>query len=236
MLCWLTNLQRLYNLTASFFSLPGSILLHPPYPWDRHPPPAQFTPQTRPPSSSVPYSFNTKQHRTNLAGAGGGAGGRPATFSGKTPQGRDPCHVSLTDPPWPANDKRASEGGACLSLSWLAAGWNSGEWNAFPRSRTLTHQREKRSGELDVVWGCGGPPGLLPLRPVWTHTNTALFKPLLINENIILVEWSLFHIAVARTRDPLSRRGFWVTIHIDLFCHSVINFQGHYFIQNKNKV
>lgn len=29
-----------------------------------------------------------------------------------------------------------------------------------------------------------------PVRPVGTQTNAALFGPLLINENIILVEWS----------------------------------------------
>lgn len=59
--------------------------------------------------------------------------------------------VSLTEPPRPSNDERASEGGACLSLSWLAAGWNWGEWNTCPRSRTLTHQREKRNSEFGPV-------------------------------------------------------------------------------------
>lgn len=40
------------------------------------------------------------------------------------PLGTGPCYVLLTDSSQPANDKCASEGGACLSLSWLAAGWN----------------------------------------------------------------------------------------------------------------
>lgn len=42
------------------------------------------------------------------------------------------------------------------------------------------------------------------------QTNTALFKPCFINENIILVQWSLSHCATAGGRGPLFGKGLWV--------------------------
>ena len=54
----------------------------------------------------------------------------------------------LTEPP--ANAKLISEVGACLSLFWLATGWNWGEWSTCPTIRTLAYQREKRNGKVCV--------------------------------------------------------------------------------------